>query len=135
MNERLDALRRRIEHEDNLINQRLSWLVASQAFLLTALAISLNATPESKPPSYVAANRMLVALLPKAGIACILILGLTLAGAIWSLAELRTQAARIAGPGDLPIHSRRPIRWLGFAAPIAIPGVFLALWLDLISLR
>ena len=53
MNERLEALRRRIEHEDNLINQRLSWLVASQAFLLTALAISLNATPnQSRPPMW-----------------------------------------------------------------------------------
>jgi hypothetical protein len=28
-------LREEIRHEDNLINQRLSWLVSSQAFLLT----------------------------------------------------------------------------------------------------
>jgi len=135
MNEQLDALRRRIEHEDNLVNQRLSWLVGSQAFLLTAFAISLNAGPDLKPPLYASANRLLVALLPYASVACILILWLTLAGALWSMAVLRAQAGRITQPGDFPIHSRPAIRWLGFAAPIAIPAVFLALWLTLIASR
>jgi hypothetical protein len=133
MNDRLEALRRRIEHEDNLINQRLSWLVASQAFLLTAFAISLNAAPAPRSPEYAVANRRLVELLPFAGVACILVLGLTVAGAIWSMAELRALAGRIGGPDDLPIHSRAPIRRLGLAAPVAIPGVFLALWLCLMA--
>ena len=31
----LENIRRRIEHEDNLLNQRVSWVVSSQAFLLT----------------------------------------------------------------------------------------------------
>jgi hypothetical protein len=135
MNERLEALRRRIEHEDDLINQRLSWLVASQAFLLTAFAISLNAPPVAKSPAYAAVNEMLVGLLPPAGIACILVVGLTVAGAIWSLAEIRALARRISGPDDLPVHSRPFIRRLGLAAPVAIPCVFLALWLALLSAR
>ena len=33
-------IRSQIEHEDNLINQRLSWFVAAQAFLFSAYAIS-----------------------------------------------------------------------------------------------
>jgi hypothetical protein len=36
-------IRSQIEHEDNLINQRLSWFVAAQAFLFSAYAILLNA--------------------------------------------------------------------------------------------
>ncbi len=60
MNEKLEALRRRIEHEDNLVNQRLSWLVASQAFMLTAFAILLNAPLNSLIPAYYAANHLLV---------------------------------------------------------------------------
>jgi hypothetical protein len=135
MNEQLDALRRRIEHEDNLVNQRLSWLVGSQAFLLTAFAISLNTVPDLKPAQYASANRTLVALLPYTGVACILILWLTLVGALWSMAVLRAQAGKITQPGDFPIHSRATIRWMGFAAPIAIPAVFLALWLTLIAGR
>ena len=35
-------IRERIEHEDNLVVQRLLWLVASQSFLFTACAIVLN---------------------------------------------------------------------------------------------
>lgn len=135
MSEQLDALRRRIEHEDNLVNQRLSWLVGSQAFLLTAFAISLNAAPDLKPPKYAVANRVLVEWLPFAGVACIVILWLTLAGALWSMAELRAQADKVSLPEDFPIHSRRPIRWLGFAAPLAIPGVFLVLWLSIMAAR
>ena len=135
MNDRLEALRRQIEHEDDLINQRLSWLVASQAFLLTAFAISLNAPQIPRSAGYAASSQMLVRLLPVAGIACILILGLTVCGAIWSMAELRELAGRKAGPDDLPIHSRPAIRRLGLAAPVAIPCVFLILWISLISTR
>ena len=32
----------RLSHEDDLVNQRVSWLVNSQSFLLTAYAITLN---------------------------------------------------------------------------------------------
>jgi hypothetical protein len=133
MNERLEALRRRLEHEDNLINQRLSWLVASQAFLLTAFAISLNAPSVPRVPSYASSNSILVDLLPAVGIACILVLGLTVAGAIWSMSELRVLARKISSPDDLPIHSRTPIRLLGLSAPVAIPCIFLILWLSLIA--
>ena len=41
--------RSRIEHEDNLIIQRLSWLLASQAFLFTAYAITTNALSTLEP--------------------------------------------------------------------------------------
>src|SRR4051812_50213050 len=40
--ERYQLFRSRIEHEDNLIMQRLSWLMASQSFLFTAYAIVTN---------------------------------------------------------------------------------------------
>ena len=38
----LEEIRRRIEHEDNLLNQRVSWIVSSQPFLLTGYASLLN---------------------------------------------------------------------------------------------
>ena len=37
-----NLIRERIEHEDNLIVQRLTWLVGSQSFLFTAYAIASN---------------------------------------------------------------------------------------------
>ena len=37
-----NLVRERLEHEDNLIVQRLTWLVGSQSFLFTAYAIVSN---------------------------------------------------------------------------------------------
>ena len=133
MNEKLEALRRRVEHEDSLVNQRLSWLVASQAFLLTAFAIALNAPPTAQTPAYAAANHRLASFLPFAGIACIVLIWFTLAGAIWSMKLLRDQAAAITQPNDLPVQSPLFIRSLGLVAPIGIPVVFLVLWLIMIA--
>jgi hypothetical protein len=51
--EALEIIRRRLEHEDNLVNQRLSWILSSQAFLLTGYAILLNAPGELRSEVYV----------------------------------------------------------------------------------
>ena len=67
MNDKLQFIRHRIEHGDNLINQRLSALVGSQAFLLTAFAISLNAPKEFFSPHYEPVHRLLTHMLPVAG--------------------------------------------------------------------
>ncbi len=128
MNPKLEAIRGRIEHEHNLINQRLSWLVSSQAFLLTAFAISLNAPVAFTRPGYAALNLQLVRLLPLTAIACVVVLALTLAGAVWSLAILRRAADAARGAEDLPVLNVAPIRWLGLAAPLLIPAIFFALW-------
>ena len=132
MNERLEALRRRIEHEDNLVNQRLSWLVASQAFMLTAFAILLNAPLNSLTSAYYAVNHLLVSLLPYAAIACVVIIWITLVGAIWSMKLLRDKAASITLPNDIAVQSPAAIRGLGLVAPIGIPAVFLVLWMVVI---
>ena len=46
-------IRSQIEHEDNLINQRLSWFVAAQAFLFSAYAILLNAPSQVRLEGFV----------------------------------------------------------------------------------
>ena len=46
--ESYDVLREQLQHEDNLITQRLSWLMGSQAFLFTAYAIVLNSPERPK---------------------------------------------------------------------------------------
>ncbi len=132
MNEKLDALRRRIEHEDDLINQRLSSLLASQAFLVTAFAISINAPTVFRLESFGPANLALVRVLPWVAMACIVVLALTLAGAILSLAALRRRAAEFTMPGDLPVHNTALIRRLGLAAPVCVPFIFFLFWLAVI---
>jgi heme/copper-type cytochrome/quinol oxidase subunit 2 len=133
MNPNLEAIRHRIEHEDNLLNQRLSWLVGSQSFLVTAFAILLNGVQqEAQMTPFAHARHLLIALLPWVSLACITLLWLTVAGAVWSMMRLRAAAAAVTGPTDPPVHSPAPIRRLGLAAPVAIPAVFLVLWLALL---
>ena len=128
MNDKLQFLRQRIEHEDNLINQRLSALVGSQSFMLTAFAISLNAPKEFFSPHYVSVHRMLTHMLPVAGIASVLVLFVSMIGAVLALVGLRKMADKLLIPDDLPIHSSMLVRWLGQAAVIGVPLIFLALW-------
>jgi hypothetical protein len=132
MNEKLHFLRQRIEHEDNLINQRLSALVGSQSFLLTAFAISLNAPKEFYSPRYEPVHRVLTHMLPVAGIASVVVLLLTMLGAAVALHGLRKLADRLATSEDPPIHSGTFVRWLGQAAVIGVPLIFLALWIALL---
>jgi hypothetical protein len=133
MNEKLQFLRQRIEHEDNLINQRLSWLVGSQSFLITAFAISLNAPVQFYSQSYVAVHQKLLHLLPIVAVSSILVLMLTLFGAVSALTALRRNSDLITTAEDIPIHSTTTIRWLGLSAAFGIPMIFLVFWLVLIK--
>jgi len=129
MNEHLDALRRRIEHEDGLISQRLSWLVGSQAFLVSGFAITLNGYSAQLPARERHLHELLLQVIPWSGIACCAAVWLTLFGAIWALSSLRAQAKRVMTAQDSPIYSPTPIRYLGLIAPVTVPPIFLAVWI------
>lgn len=73
-------------------------------------------------------NMFMVRTLPWVGVACILVLGLTLVGAILSLSVLRKRAVEYLTPGDLPVHNTSFIRRLGLAAPVGIPIIFFIFW-------
>src|ERR1700686_4377659 len=79
----------RLAHEDDLVNQRVSWLVNSQSFLLTAYAITLNglAADASKPLAIV--QRKLLNLLPVVGVACVVLVSVALVGGLSAMGELR----------------------------------------------
>src|SRR5437660_1319996 len=51
--------RSRIEHEDNLINHRFSWLIMSQSFLLTAFVLLRN-NPDYYKPEHLQKTALLV---------------------------------------------------------------------------
>jgi len=66
--EALEIIRRRLEHEDNLVNQRLSWILMSQAFLLTGYAILLNASIDLRSELHARHHALLMWLIPLTGI-------------------------------------------------------------------
>jgi len=124
-------IREQIQHEDNLIVQRLSWLMAVQSFLFTGYAIIANASPQPRNPLSAKQQDLLFNIIP--GVACVsdlLIYGSVIAGVL-ALGRLRhAYATHVASAGGFPeIQGSRLTRWLGVASPILLPLVFLIAWL------
>src|SRR5881396_3536683 len=85
-------IRERIEHEDNLVVQRLSWLVASQSFLFTAYAIVLNGLTASPPPATATLMHQqmrLSRLIPLAAILTCALIYVSIVAAVKAIAGLR----------------------------------------------
>src|SRR6266478_6002708 len=132
-----NLLRERIEHEDNLIVQRLSWLVASQSFLFTAYAIVTNGLatqPQVTSPHFMHQLQLLFQLIPIVGtLTCVLIYVSVLA-AVVTMRRLRNSYHSRFGKEDAPappIQTLAPVRLFGYSAPVLLPLVFTIIWLIL----
>jgi len=145
MNETLTALeyynliRGRIEHENNLIMQRLSWLVASQSFLFTAYAIALNGLAVPALPAsvqgYVRQQIDVFHLVPVVGILTCALIYVSILAAFGAMREMRRlYRTRVhAEQAGLPdVQSSASTQFFGAAAPVWLPLVFIAVWLFLL---
>jgi len=130
--EALESIRRRLDHEDNLVNQRLSWILTSQAFLLTGYAILLNAPIDLRSPMHVRHHGLLMWLIPLTGIVTVLLIWLAILGALIAMRDLRACATAHPGFDSIHIQGRPLTRWMGLSAPLLIPAVFLSTWLVII---
>ena len=129
-------LRARIEHEDGLIVSRITWLMASEAFLYTAYAIALNgfATPGM---TMVEHHARLLKLIPLIGIACSVLIFTGILAAIramvWLRRLYRSRVADEAGLGLPPIQTPILNVVSGLAAPVLLPTVFVIVWVYLLT--
>ena len=84
-------IRGAIEHEDNLMSQRLNWFVASQSFLFTALAIT------QKDPGARLAHAMnfLYPLIPSLALVSCVLLSLSIFAGIAVLFQLRRELLKL----------------------------------------
>jgi hypothetical protein len=124
-------VRDQIQHEDNLIVQRLAWLMVAQSFFFTGYAIIANGTPTPRNQLLAKQQDLLFNIIP--AVACLsdlLIYGSVLAGII-ALYRLRHTYAQHVAPGDFipAIQGSGLTRWLGIASPLLLPLVFLTAWL------
>ena len=128
-------LREEIRHEDNLVNQRLSWLVGSQSFLLTGFAIALNAPLQSRSLVYEQLTTALVIWLPVAGALLVAMSYLTIWAGILHMKSIRELAGR-SHPAHLPpVQGRVLTRRMGLSGPVITPIIFLCLWIAIILQR
>ncbi len=124
-------IRSQIEHEDNLIGQRLSWFVASQSFFFTAYAIVVSNLRQGVVAHH--QQILLYHIIPLAGaVTCTLLYCTTLGGhfAIRNLSRLYQKESEGRPSGLPPVHGLRRTQFLGEAAPFFFPRFFFAFgWL------
>jgi len=127
--------RSRIEHEDNLIVQRLSWLVASQSFLFTAYAITTNGltSPEPKYTGFLEQGELLFRLIPTVAISVALLIYISILAALRAIHQIRRLYQQRNLPPDLPpLQTAATTRLLGLSAPLLVPILFVSVWLILL---
>jgi len=134
--ERYQVFRNRIEHEDNLIMQRLSWLMASQSFLFTAYAIVTNGmttTPATGGNIFVSHLSTLARIIPIVALLNSLLIAVSILAALKAILELRDAYRRQPEPLEIiPLQTSKSARVLGLSAPVLLPLLFLAVWLYLL---
>jgi hypothetical protein len=126
-----DTILRQLEHEDGLMVNRLSWLVASQSFLFTAYAIVLNGTSTARTAVLAGRQARLMHIVPELGLAtCGLIYLGVVAGISVTVAlrrEFRRHLREATGSRP-PLQGTQTTHALGLAAPLLLPPLFFAAW-------
>ena len=134
--ERYQIFRNRIEHEDNLIMQRLSWLMASQSFLFTAYAIVTNGmttSPATGGNMFVNHLLTLSRIIPVVALLNSLLIAISILAALKAIRELRNAYRKQPEPLEaIPLQTSKSARMLGLSAPVLLPPLFLAVWLYLL---
>ena len=128
---RYKLIRDEISHEDNLIAARLSWFMAAQSFLLSALAIAQG---QQRGMPRMSTN-YLFPLTPLVGlISSVLIFVGVLAGIRALQSWRRIMEDHAADFAEFPRIKRDG--WIigcGWSAPIGLPLVFLVAWTYLLA--
>jgi hypothetical protein len=132
MDPNFSLIQARLSHEDDLINQRISWLVSSQSFLLTAYAITLNGLAADANKPLAAVQRKLLDLLPMVGIGCVLLVCIALIGGLFAINELRRFDGTQYPKDRLFLICKPTNQFLGVSAPVLIPIIFLVIWVSVL---
>lgn len=126
-------LRQQVEHEDNLMTQRLSWLVAAQSFMFTAYAIVLNAPEHAATLMHARQQGYLIAVIPSVAIATNALIYISVLAGVLAMRALRSQWGLVSEAGAIStIQGSALTRRMGLAPPILLPLVFLGVWIFLI---
>jgi hypothetical protein len=124
------VIRSEIKHEDDLIGQRVSWFTASQAFLLTALAIAHQGKTSLPTP----ANNALFPLIPIVALSSSILIFCGVLAGIGALFQWRARLLTLSRRfPDVPrLMNDGWIMALGWSVPVALPVVFIIAWVYLL---
>jgi hypothetical protein len=129
------VIRGQIEHEDDLMGQRLNWFITSQSFFFSAYAIdvtSLFASPPLANSDVLDTRQLLRILIPLVAIIASLVILLTISAGVVAMHNLRGLFHQHVEKDDVfglpPVQGFRKTWALGLAAPLLLPVVFLVVW-------
>jgi hypothetical protein len=125
----------RIDRENDLLGHRTTWVVASQAFLFSAYAVSLAGTHGGARTIYAHRLTTLVVLLPWTAIVTLVLLYVTIVGSVRAILRLRVLCETPEPMERELVHGDTVSRRAGLTAPVLIPAVFLTTWLALVVSR
>lgn len=127
-------IRSEIQYEYSLMNARVNWLIASQAFLFVPLAIGVD--PRQPPRSI--AHSLLFPFIPYLGLALCVLALIGIVAAVWRVENWRRKMARGGYGGDGEhdtfsiIQPNQPVVViLGYCSAVGIPLVLAAAWVIL----
>ena len=128
--------REQIDHEDDLINQRLSLLVASQSFLFSAYAIVLNGAPSVQGSMFAFQHRVIFWSIPFIGTTLCWFISRSVRAAMLSMCHIRDRWNAYCQIGLIPeyapeMQGEDSTRKLGQMAPRLLPYIFIGIWVIL----
>jgi hypothetical protein len=118
----------RLDYENVLLAQRTTWIVASQAFLLSAYAGCIIGANGEQGNPHVTTLELLVRILPWTALISLFGLYVTVTAGLVAIAKLRRAFARIDATGRLIAAESALARRMGLVAPLLVPPVFLVTW-------
>ena len=126
--------REELRHEDDLINQRVSWLVGSQAFLLGGFATLITGVNGGRVPILDEIRNYMLVGLPVAGILGGLANYVTILGAVLHVHGVRRFVANKRPPSHMPsLKSWHTLQLrMGLFGPLVTPLIFLAFWITIL---
>ena len=126
-------IRQEIHFELNLVNGRVNWLIASQAFLFMPLTIAARGRP--------LVDSVMYPLIPVIGLVICVLVAVSISAAVWRSFEWRIKACKGAytGVGEQRTFSvvtpKTPlIPLMGVVAAIGVPLVLAVAWSYLLIL-
>ena len=130
---RLNMIAAETRHEDDLISQRMSWLVISQSFLFGTFATLVGLRGVAGPAAD--AVGFLLVLIPLVGVFLPVLVLLAMGAASYAISQWQAEHDRIrampeAKQLDWPrLKHRRLVTVLGQSLPAVVSAGFLLAWL------
>lgn len=128
--------REQVDHEDDLINQRLSLLVASQSFLFSAYAVVLNGAASTRGSLFAFQHRVIFWSIPFIATTLCWFISCSVRAAMLSMRHIRVRWEAYRENGLIPecapeLQGEDETRKLGQLAPRLLPYIFIAVWVIL----